>query len=48
MAQDFVVQPFFDKFKVKRFTFENSNHVPMWEKHERFMQIVGHLLESED
>ena len=46
MAQDFVVQPFFDKIpKVKWSTFEKSSHVPMWEERERFMKVIQHFLE---
>ena len=46
MAQDFVVQPFFDKVcKVKRLTFGKSSRVPMWEERERCMEVVEHFLE---
>lgn len=49
LAQDFVVEPFFDKIpKVKWLTFENSSHVSMWEEREKFMGVVGHFLELED
>ena len=49
MAQDFVVQPFFDRVpKIKWLTFEKSSHVPMWEEREKFMEVVEHFLESED
>ena len=48
MAQDFVVQPFFDRIKkIKWLTFQNSSHVPMWEEREKFMEVVEHFLQSE-
>lgn len=49
IAQDFVVQPFFDRIpKVKWLTFENSSHTSMWEERERFMDVVERFLELED
>lgn len=49
IAQDFVVQPFFDGIsRVKWLTFEKSSHVPMWEEREKFMEVVEHFLELDD
>ena len=49
MAQDFVVQPFFDRVpKIKWLTFEKSSHVPMWEERDKFMEVVEHFLGLED
>jgi len=49
MAQDFVIQSFFDRVpKIKWLTFEKSSHVPMWEEREKFMEVVERFLESEN
>ncbi|KAF5371999.1 hypothetical protein D9615_008130 [Tricholomella constricta] len=45
IAQDFVVQPFFDGItKVKWVTFENSSHTPFVEERDRYMQLVRDFL----
>lgn len=49
IAQDFVVQPFFDRIpKVKWLAFEKSSDVSMWEEREKFMKVVEHFFELED
>lgn len=45
IAQDFVVQPFFDKIqKVKWVTFENSSHSPYAEERDRYMKLTSEFL----
>ncbi|KAI0635274.1 proline-specific peptidase [Trametes polyzona] len=45
IAQDFVVQPFFQHIpKVKWVTFGNSSHTPFFEEPERFLQVVADFL----
>ncbi|KAJ4470671.1 proline-specific peptidase, partial [Lentinula edodes] len=45
LAQDFVVQPFFDGIaKVKWVRMENSSHMAIWEERERYMSILDDFL----
>ncbi|KAJ3570789.1 hypothetical protein NP233_g4164 [Leucocoprinus birnbaumii] len=47
IAQDFVVQPFFDKIqRVKWVTLENSSHTPFFEERDRYMDLVANFLQS--
>jgi len=47
IAQDYVVQPFFDKIeKVKWVTFENSSHTPFVEEQDKYMKLAADFLKA--